>query len=202
MPYARWTLLFLATVAFILISFALFGDQMEQWTRAFVDSNAGWWTTAAVLAGLLALDIFLPVPSSLVSTAAGALLGFWGGVVTSWTGMSAACALGYVVGTRVSSSGQLDQIRKARERFGDYILVLFRPVPVLAEASVLVAGYSRMPHRRFLWITSLSNLGISLAYSGVGAHSVTHKSFLLAFAGALLIPAVGLLATRQLRSPR
>jgi uncharacterized membrane protein YdjX (TVP38/TMEM64 family) len=93
MPYARWTVVFLLTVAFILISFALFGNQIEQWTRAFVDSNAGWWTTAAVFAGLLALDIFLPVPSSLVSTAAGALLGFWGGVVISWTGMSAACAL-------------------------------------------------------------------------------------------------------------
>ncbi len=66
----------------------------------------------------------------------------------------------------------------------------FTPVPVLAEASVLFAGMSKMNFRRFLIISTLSNLGISIVYAAVGAYSVSENSFLLAFAGAIIIPAV------------
>ena len=196
MPDRRSLVLSVLTLALILVPFFLFGEQIERATLRFVESPPAWWATASVLTGILALDVVLPVPSSLVSTAAGALLGFWGGLVASWTGMSAGCLLGYWLGTRVPRrfSG-MDRVRAARDRYGDWVLVLSRAVPVLAEASVLFAGFTRMPRARFFWITALSNLGISLAYVGAAAYSARQESFLLAFAGAIVVPAVGLALT-------
>jgi uncharacterized membrane protein YdjX (TVP38/TMEM64 family) len=153
-----------------------------------------------MLAGLLALDVLLPVPSSLVSTAAGAMLGFWGGVASSWLGMTAGCLLGYWLGTRAPLSADMERVARARNRYGDLALVLFRAVPVLAEASVLFAGFTRMPRARFLRVTALSNLGISAAYAGAAVYSARKESFLLAFGGAMAIPAAGLLVARLLRN--
>ena len=43
----------------------------------------------------LALDVFLPVPSSVVSTAAGDPLGFWIRAIVSTEGMTLGCVLAY-----------------------------------------------------------------------------------------------------------
>ena len=55
---------------------------------------------ALAIGGLLALDVFLPVPSSIVSTAAGVLLGLGPGASVVWIGMMAGCLVGYVVGVQ------------------------------------------------------------------------------------------------------
>jgi len=194
--YLRWTLLFAATAGGILIPFFLFGESIEAWTRATLDAAAARWLVAAAAGGLLALDIFLPVPSSLVSTAAGALLGFWGGLATSWVGMSAGCALGYALGGRMPAPDR-ERMRKAWARYGDWALILFRAVPVLAEASVFFAGVSRMPRGRFAALVAISNFGISAVYAGTGAFSAGRETFLWAFAGAVLVPGLGLLIWRK-----
>ena len=53
-------------------------------------------------------------------------------------------------------------------RYGPWIVVLARPLPILAEASVLLLGVHHLAWRRFLPAVLLSNLGIALAYSGFG----------------------------------
>jgi membrane protein DedA with SNARE-associated domain len=82
------------------------------------------------------------------------------------------------------------------------VIVITRPVPVLAEASVLFAGMSRMPTGQFMLLTMLSNLGISAVYAAVGAFSANANSFLLAFAGSILIPLVAMLAAKTRRKPQ
>jgi uncharacterized membrane protein YdjX (TVP38/TMEM64 family) len=67
---------------------------------------------------------------------------------------------------------------------------------MLAEASVLFAGISGMPLAQYLLLSTLSNLGISAAYAAVGALSATVNSFLLAFAGSILLPLVAMLLVR------
>jgi membrane protein DedA with SNARE-associated domain len=73
------------------------------------------------------------------------------------------------------------------------MIVICRAVPVLAEASVLFAGVTRMPFRRFLLLAGLSNLGIAVTYSAVGAYALEAESFLLAFAGAIILPGIAML---------
>jgi membrane protein DedA with SNARE-associated domain len=152
---------------------------------------------------LLALDVFLPVPSSIVSTAAGVFLGFVGGVGVIWLGMMAGCVLGYAVGARGSGAarrlvGQEGLARAGRlfERYGDATILLCRPVPVLAEASVVFAGLVKSAFGPFVRLTAISNLGIALGYAAFGAYSLRLDSFLIAFLGALLLPGLFILVSR------
>jgi glutathione peroxidase len=55
------------------------------------------------------------------------------------------------------------------------MVLLMRPVPVLAEASVVFAGMGRMRFPRFLLMTTLANMLISGAYAWMGS-SVMHTS--------------------------
>ncbi len=200
----RWMLLLSLTIAGILVPFLIWGDRIETATASFLATNPGRWTTAAALAGLLGADIVLPVPSSLVSTAAGGLLGFFPGLATSFAGMSVGALLGYWLGRGARGAGALDDAalapaRAARDRWGDWALVLFRPVPVLAEASVFLAGLTGVPLRRFVPLTFAANLGISAAYAATGAYAKGKDSFLLAFAGAIALPALAMAITRLRR---
>jgi hypothetical protein len=76
------------------------------------------------------------------------------------------------------------------------LLVLFRPLPVLAEASVLLFGATRLSWVRFLVPVSLANLGIAAAYSLLGNFGRTQHALLYVLAASIAIP---LLATTMVR---
>jgi uncharacterized membrane protein YdjX (TVP38/TMEM64 family) len=203
----RWTLLWTLVVGLILVPFFLFEPQITRFAEAVTRGGASAWVAPLAIGGLLALDVFLPVPSSIVSTAAGALLGLWRGAAVVWTGMMIGCVLGYAVGargaalaTRVVGAASMEQASALMRRYGDLAIVLCRPVPVLAEASVLVAGLVRARFGAFVWLTALSNLGIAVGYAAIGAVSPRVDSFLAAFAGALLVPGAVLLLSRRVFS--
>jgi uncharacterized membrane protein YdjX (TVP38/TMEM64 family) len=202
----RWSLLAGLIFAIILVPFIFFGSQLETWTENFVHSATGYpgWI-AAVLGSLLAVDILLPLPSSLISTAAGFLLGLVRGTITSWVGMTASCIIGFWLGkkygrsaaSKIVGESELERLEALSRRVGNWVIVIARPVPVLAEASVLFAGISGMPTGQFLLLTTLSNLGISAVYAVVGALSANANSFLLAFAGSIIIPLVAMLLSKM-----
>jgi uncharacterized membrane protein YdjX (TVP38/TMEM64 family) len=206
----RWVIVFTVLVTAILVPFLLFGGTFTvfgEWlTRGTLPARV---VVPAVIA-LLALDVFLPVPSSLVSAGAGALMGFWGGTLTIWLGMTAGCILGYAVGARMARRarqfiGDADLQRAAQllDRHGIWALAACRAVPVLAEASVVFSGLTRTRLRPFLLISSLSNLAIAATYAAVGHYALQVDSFLLAFLGALTLPALGMfVASRLLISSR
>ena len=209
-PYGslwRWGLLVLVVLVVILVPFALFGSTIEEWTNDFL-FNGQTTNPVVVLAviGLLCGDVLLPVPSSIVSTGGGLLLGFVAGTTTSFAGMTLGSVFGYGLGTmsrgglekRLLRRSSLLRLEALAQRTGHWWIVLCRPVPVLAESSLFFAGLSRMPFRRFFLMVSLSNLGLSAAWSAIGAYAATIDSFLLAFAGALLLPAVGLVIVKLL----
>jgi uncharacterized membrane protein YdjX (TVP38/TMEM64 family) len=184
-------------LALILVPFALYGDAIEAWTEAFVDrGRAAPLRAALVLGGLLAGDILLPVPSSLVSTACGLLLGAVTGTLVSLTGMTVSCIVGFWLArllgrpfvSRFSGTDDLTRMESLNRRYGVWALIIARPIPVLAEASVLVIGLGAMPFPRFLLLTSLSNLGVSLVYGVAGAMSGDMGSMLPALGASILLP--------------
>lgn len=201
-----WTVLGALLMAAILVPFFLWQDRIDAATEAFLREPHARWVIAGVLGGLLAADIVLPVPSSIVNTAAGSLLGFWGGAGAAWAGLMVSTGVGYFLGKGASATA-LHRLVGSRASRGEAVLggdgawtlVVCRAVPVLAEASVILAGFRRMPLRRFLVTCALSNLGIAAAYSAIGAYAVGLGSFLFAFAGAIGVPALGMLLTRSLR---
>jgi uncharacterized membrane protein YdjX (TVP38/TMEM64 family) len=173
----RWLLLAAILLALILVPFALFEDSMTAWARDFLMRPQASWILASGIAALLAGDLLLPVPSSIVSTAAGALLGFAAGTLASWAGMTAGCVLGYWLGVRAAREparrilGEAEMLRmvRAQRRWGAWTVLLLRPIPVLAEASVVYAGMGALPFHRFLALTAAANLAISAVYAYLGA---------------------------------
>lgn len=203
----RWAVLVGLILVLILVPFALFGARLDEWSTAFLaHSRTEAWLTRVLVIGLLAIDIFLPVPSSAVSTFAGMSLGFWDGFATSTAGMTLGCIIGYAAGRslgrqvtlRIVGHQQTRRLESGAARWGDWILVATRAVPVLAEASTLVVGAGRMRAGRFFVITTLANAGISLVFAAVGAYAANLASFLLAFAGAVAVPGVALLIERAI----
>jgi membrane protein DedA with SNARE-associated domain len=116
--------------------------------------------------------------------------------------MTTGCLLGYWLGKRFARPEELRRMEEARLRWGDWLVVLFRPVPVLAEASVFFAGVTRMPFRRFAALSGLSNLGISAVYAWAGAHAAGTETFLWAFVAALAVPGLGMLVFSPRRASR
>ena len=205
----RWSVLIGLMFAAIIIPFLLFEKQFEELGAWLASGQASGWTSASIIAGLLALDVFLPVPSSIVSTVAGVLLGFWRGTAVIWLGMVLGCAIGYAFGARAAGAARklvgvdgLVRAAKVMERHGSWALVICRPIPVLAESSIVFAGLVRSPLAPFIWLTTLSNLGIAIAYAAVGAYSMKTNSFLWTFAGAIALPGIAMLLGRRFITKR
>ena len=201
----RWVILWTLLLGMVLLPFLLFEQQFNSFAAYVTRSDTSRWIVGGAIFALLSLDVFLPVPSSIVSTAAGVLLGFGPGTAVVWTGMMAGSLLGYAVGSRGSAAARklvgADGLARASalvDRYGDLTIVICRPVPVLAEASVVFAGLVHADYRRFVRFTAASNLGIAAGYAAVGAYSrrLDSYSFLIAFVGALLLPGAFILLAR------
>lgn len=210
-PALRWTLFAAALLAAILVPFALAGEWMDAWSVARLQALAERpAAVAALVVGLLAGDVLLPVPSSIVATLSGAALGVLGGTLATFAGMTAGCLVAYALGrtagagavTRMVGDTEVVRLRVLAGRHGAWSLALTRAVPVLAEASTLLAGAAAMPLGRFLAVTSAANLGIAAVYAAVGAHAADVRSFLLALAAAVGVPLAGWLLVRLLPRAR
>lgn len=197
----RWTLRWLALagvlLAVILVPFVLFEAPLAEFARRVQRAgSAAPLTVALVTALLLASDVVLPIPSSIVSTAAGYLLGVPLGTSASLVGMTAGCLLGYAMGVfagrpalkRFFPADEVARFEQLAARTGDWALALARPVPVLAEASVILAGVARLPRARFLGITTAANFAVSATYATAGALSATSGSLLIALAVLIAVP--------------
>ncbi len=202
-----WRLIIAAIVVIcaILIPFFLYGDAIEEWTESFIAGNSEHKVLiAAVLGGLLIGDIVLPVPSSLISTACGRYLGFGLGTLVSFVAMTITAILGYLLGLTASkwaqrnlSVGERATLERLHSRWGVWSLAAVRPVPVLAEASVIFAGMSGVPWRGALPLVVLANLAVSACYAAIGALARGRYATLLAFAGAALLSGLAMLLFRR-----
>jgi uncharacterized membrane protein YdjX (TVP38/TMEM64 family) len=191
----------LTLLAIILIPFFLFGSELETWIESVLkEAERRPWISALTVILVLATDVLLPVPSSMVSTAAGAVLGFWAGAFCSVIGMTASCIIGYGLGisaargaaSRWMNENELQEMEAQAVKFGDWMLVVFRAVPVWAEVTTILAGMSRMKLQRFLILTALANLGIALVYAAAGAVAQSFDNLWLVLAASIAIPVLAM----------
>lgn len=93
----------------------------------------------------------------------------WVGVFVIWLGMSVGCAIAWVV--RRGLLGPVDR-RIGGDRlatdWGWVAMVLMRPVPVLAEATVLTAAARGMGFLKLTTLTALANISVALLYGFFG----------------------------------
>ena len=150
---------------------------------------------------LLALDTFLPVPSSVVATAMGALLGAAGGTLVNTLGLTLGCLLGYLAGragqplARRLLGLKAEAFERWVARYGLFALVLCRAVPVLAEASVIALGAGRARLLPLLGAALAVDLSLGALYAFAGAATgPAGAPALPGLAAATLIPALATLA--------
>lgn len=201
----RWSMFVALLLAFILVPFFLLEGQMNALVQETLRSGASvLLITAAVVVFLLA-DIALPIPSSFVLTTTGYLLGFELGTAVCFVGLTCASLGGYALGRyaggpvaqRVVGRAQLERFAELSQRYGDALLVAFRAMPVLAEATTILAGISRMALPRFVLVVSIGNLVVAAVYAWIGAVSASQSSFLIASVASIVLPLLIVLAMRR-----
>jgi 3-dehydroquinate synthase len=124
--------------------------------------------------------------------------------------MTLGSLLGYALGRkfglplvrRMTREGDVEQVSARFRNGAAWALAVMRPIPVLAEASTLFAGLSRVPLPLYVTITTLANAGISAVYCAAGANALSAGSFLLAFAASVGLPALAIAMNRLLRRTR
>lgn len=135
-----------------LVPFFIIGELPgERWLSAN-DEHALHFALAGF--GLLAIDVLLPIPSSIVGTMLGARLGFSAGFVAAFAGMMVGQSAAYFVSRallRQHNAGTLPAAPTLAAVF------LSRPVPVLAEAVALAAGAARLSWPQFLLACGAGN---------------------------------------------
>jgi uncharacterized membrane protein YdjX (TVP38/TMEM64 family) len=189
----------------ILIPFFLWEDRIATLAATWTTSGTPPAYLVAAIVGLLAADVVLPVPSSIVSVSAGSLLGFPLGFLVTWTGMMLGCCVGYWLGwamepwvrKRLMRTGDWDSLREMLAHQADLSMLLSRPVPVFAEAVVLASGVLKLAPFRLLAIAAAGNAAIATLYAAAGAYGFAKASFLAAFAVAILVPWLGMRLFRR-----
>lgn len=194
----RWGLLVAALLALLLVPFVLFEDALFEASERLLRRGTSRLVAIPSVSLLLMADVILPVPSSLVATASGMLLGLAEGAFVTWLGLQAGALLGYSLGRSAGfhatiwlvGRAELKRAVRLHRRWGAASLIASRAVPVLAESSVVLAGAVRMPLRQFVWLTSFSNAAIALVYGFVGARALEAQAFLLALAASIGLPGI------------
>lgn len=189
----RGLLIIAAAVCVPLVPFFIIGEMPgERWLSA-TDEHAGLFALAG--AGLLAIDIFLPVPSSIVGTMLGARLGLLPGFAATFAGLMTGQVLAYAGSRRLLRREQSD-LPAAPTLMA---IFLSRPVPVLAEAMALAAGASNLRWSEFLLACGTGNLIYALALALNGAEFVPDAALGPGLLLPMLLPAAGWLVWRRLQ---
>jgi uncharacterized membrane protein YdjX (TVP38/TMEM64 family) len=153
------------------------GINLDAWVTHWVASaGAG---SAAVLIALLAVDLFLPVPSSLVMVLSGAAFGvFWGAIVSlvgsiggEWLGFELVRKYGLRASRRLVGDDELTRMRAVMADHGAAAVFVTRALPVVMETMSVVAGLSHMSRRTFLWSSLAGTLPVAAVYAYAGAAS-------------------------------
>ena len=155
---------------------------------------------ATAIVAILAADVFLPVPSGPISTLAGSQLGIMLGTTVSTIGMTLGAVIAFALAKswgrplaeRYSSPDQLADLETACAEHGVWMLILTRPLPILAEACALLVGALQMTWRQFLSTVTISNLLIAATYAILGQQATNYGWLPTAVCASVALP---LLAT-------
>ena len=119
--------------------------------------------------------------------------------MVTWVGLNLGSLGGYELArswgawwSGSESQPAFQRVWELDQRFGGAALVVCRGIPVLSEASVLLAGMYRFPRWQFWSLVAPANLGLGIAYATLGAMAYQASWLPLALGLSLGLPVVGL----------
>jgi uncharacterized membrane protein YdjX (TVP38/TMEM64 family) len=156
----------------------------------------GGVAAAVVGVGLLVADVVLPVPSSLVMVAHGALFSVAVGTTLSLAGSVGAALFGFAIGRRggrlmerLVTAEERERADRLLKRWGALAIIVTRPVPLLAETVAIMAGTSSLGWGRVALASLAGSLPPALLYAVTGASVANLQNTTLVFALVMLIAA-------------
>lgn len=186
----------------VLVPFFLWGDSLEaMFTRTGtveIMRSYGTWAWAVGI-GLLAIDLLLPIPGTVVMSALGYVYGPVVGGLLAGLGSILAGTIGYLL-CRYAGRGvaewlvgreELERGERLFENVGGWLVVLSRWLPVFPEVIACMAGLSRMHAGRFHVALACGSLPLGFAFAFVGHAGADYPLVAMALS-ALLPPAIWL----------
>lgn len=175
---SRFWLIPLLAALLVIGPFLLWGETLEalydiEGVVAMMRDRPGLgW---ALGAGLILLDLFLPIPLTAVVAALGIVYGPVVGGAVGLAGMTMAAALGYALGRALGRPAAIRflgpsvaQGERLFARYGGWIVCGSRWAPVLPEVVSFVAGVGRMPFPKFLLAAALGALPLCALFATLG----------------------------------
>ena len=161
-------------------------------------ARAGTGGGAIAVVTLLAADLFLPIPSSLIMVLSGAVFGvLWGSLFSlvgsiggEWLGFELVRRYGRRASSKMVGDDELERLGRVFERHGAAVVVVTRALPVVMETMSVVAGLSKMNRGSFLVASLLGTAPIVVVYAYAGA--VSRQTGSLVPAVIMLIAVAGL----------
>jgi uncharacterized membrane protein YdjX (TVP38/TMEM64 family) len=204
----RLLFLFIALGALILLVWLIWGGAWEAhftlpgaaaWLR-----QAGPWAWAAGI-GLLAADLVLPVPGTIVMSALGLTYGTLLGGTVAATGSILAGLCGYGVGRLVGEKTarkllggrDFEKGKLLFARGGGSVIALSRAIPILPEALSCTAGLVRMPFHAFLTSLACGSIPVGFLFAWIGAVGRDAPAWAIAF--SIAVPLLLWLLARRLK---
>lgn len=211
MTRSRWWILVIVLLGLILVPFGLWGAWFERFfdlagAKAWMEGLGMWAWLGGML--LLVMDLFLPVPGTVVMSAMGLVYGwFWGGVLSGLGSvLSGVLAYGlcrtwghgparWLAGEEGLRRGELFFKKEA----AGWLVALSRWMPVLPEAVACLAGLAKMPWWRFCLALVTGSLPLGFAFAGIGALGVSDPKLALALSAGVpvLLYGVAFWVTRR-----
>ena len=183
----------------MIASFLLLFIVVETMGVPLLTDPTPWMGRGGVLAaslgvGLLVADVLLPVPSSLVMVAHGALFGVALGTLLSLTGSVGAALFGFAIGRRggrlmerLVTPAERERADRLLKRWGALAIIVTRPVPLLAETVAIMAGTSSLGWGRVALASLAGSLPPALLYAITGASVANLQNTALVFVLVILL---------------
>ena len=194
----RYLLLVLAMIVILGVLFAIveaLGVPLLTDPSPWLDR--GGWVAVAVGTGLLIVDVVLPVPSSVIMVANGAIFGIVVGSLLSLVGSVGAAMVGFLIGrrggallNRIVTPAEVEQANRLLDRWGLLAIIVTRPIPLLAETMAIIAGTSRLEWRRVLVAVVAGAIPASILYAVTGALANGFASGVFVFIAVILLAGV------------
>jgi uncharacterized membrane protein YdjX (TVP38/TMEM64 family) len=163
----------------------------------------------AAIGGVLLLvsDILLPVPGSLIMIGNGALFGVLIGTLLSLAGGMSACVCGFLIGKkgnrfidRFISEQEKETAHKLMMEWGYLAIIITRPVPLLSETVIIIAGTTGLKWNKILLSSFLGLLPGSFIYALTGASAIGMDNGVYSFVIVIIVAGFFWMAGRMIKA--
>ena len=174
-------------VSIVLVScvFVAF-EQLESYFSTLLETTKTHQSSYALVSFLiLAADIILPVPSSIVMYLNGVVLGVFQGALLSLAAGIVSCMVGYLLGN-IAAKGLNQKPNETTQllvqRYGSFAIIITRGIPILSESICFTLGYNKVDFKNYVGLNIIGYLPICLLYAYFGNIAQTANLFLWSFA--------------------